>query len=420
MDTELLRDLEDCFRYCGKGCYGNPQDAYKIIEEHGTEIDFDDDEDMEELIGLIETALTYEAEDGISKAEEGVKFLGFLMSKGFDINFKLGKRQSLILKLVEKTKIGPEIFQKVVDLGADVYAGNTYGDTVLSLAIENVRFDDWGEESYPETSQRLPVYIIENFGIAEFEHTNCYGMTPLMCAVLTNKQKVAKLLLERGAAVDATGGEESYGAVKMYGVSPFALACREGNPEMAKMLLEAGADEALCDAEGTPAMFSLLYRSVGEKRLYEEQKAEIVPLLKNPDCADSNGNTLLISALTLDGYSRYGKELDPSCNEEIIYRLLACGADVNARNNDGESALHMAVNYCNEFIRPLLEAGADINAQDNDGETPLMILCQDRNEEEACYLIRQGADVRLKNRKGKSVVDIALKNGLTEVIELMV
>ncbi len=420
MDTELLRDLEDCFRYCGKGCYGNPQDAYKIIEEHGTEIDFDDDEDMEELIDLIERALTYVAEDRISKAEEGIKFLEFLISKGFDINFKLEKKQSLILKLVEKTEIGPEIFQKVVDLGADVYAETVYGDTILSLAIENVRFSDWGEETYPETSQRLPVYIIENFGIAEFDHTNCYGMTPLMCAVLTNKQKVAKLLLERGAAVDATGGEESYGAVKMYGVSPFAIACREGNLEMAKMLLEAGADDTLCDADGTPAMFSILYRSVGEKGVCEKQKAAIVPLLKNPDCTDSNGNTLLISALTLDGYSCLGKEVDPIYNDDIIYNLLARGVDVNVRNNDGESALHMAVIYYDDFVEPLLKAGADIDVQDNDGETPLMILCQYRNEEEACYLLRQGANFQLKDRKGKSVVDIALKNGLTQVLEFMV
>lgn len=420
MDAELLRELEDCFGYCGGGRYGNPQDACKIIEENKTGIDFDDDGDMEELAGLIERALFYEDGDGNRREEEGVDFLRFLIAQGFDINFRLEKGQSLLLGLTEKTEIAPRLFRKIVDLGADVYAENSYGDTVLSLAIGNIRFKDQGEESYPETSQRLPLYIIDAFGMEEFDHTDRHGMTPLMCAVLTNKQRVAKRLLERGAAVDATGGEESYDAARMYGVSPFALACREGNLEMAKMLLDAGADETLCDTEGTPAMFSLLYSPVCRRRVCEECKADIVPLLKNPDCTDSDGNTLLLGALTLEEYSSSGKELNPDRNGEIIQKLLARGVDVNARNNDGESALHMAANYCNEFIRPLLEAGADINAQDDDGETPLMILCQDRNEEEACYLIRQGADVRLKNRKGKSVVDIALKNGLTEVIELMV
>lgn len=420
MDAKLLQDLEDCFGYCGGGCYGNPQEACKIIKENKTGIDFDDDEDMEELAGLIERALFYEDGDGNQREEEGVDFLRFLIEQGFDINFRLEKGQSLLLRLTEKTEIAPELFQKIVDLGADVYAENTYGDTVLSLAIENIRFKDQGEESYPKTSQRLPLYIIEAFGIEAFDHTNSHGMTPLMCAVLTNKQRVAKLLLERGAAVDATGGEESYDAARMYGVSPFALACREGNLEMAKMLLDAGADEALCDAEGTPAMFSLLYRPACRRRVCEECKADIVPLLKNPDCTDSDGNTLLIGALTLEEYSSSGKELNPDRNEEIIHRLLARGVDVNARNNDGESALYMAVNYCGEFMELLLEAGADVNIQDSDGETALMIACQDYNEEAACCLIEHGADIRLKNRRGKTAVDIAIKNGLTQVLELMV
>ncbi len=413
MNRELLQELEDCFRYCGSGYYGNPQDAYKLIEEHGTEIDFDDDDDMEGLIELIEMALTYKAEDRISKAEEGVKFLEFLMSKGFDINFKLERRECLILALAEG-EIKPEIFQKVVDLGADVYSETTSGSNVLTRSAG--------------INERLPLYLVENFDLSRLDHPDGYGITPLMYAVMEDKPNLVDALLKHGSDVNATGGQFTGGCsywMKMYGVSPLALALRDANVEIVKKLLDAGADETICDAEGTPALFSLIYQSfdysdatVEQRKEIDDRKAQIVALLKNLDFADSDGNTLLMKSMVFYDYSR-DKKTSPFNNKALMSMLIERGVNVNAVNNEGKRALHFAAESWSNIIKELLSAGADINAQDNEGNTALIIECMHNSEKEARLLIRKGADINIKNKEGKSAVDIAVENGLTDVLELM-
>lgn len=413
MNRELLQELEDCFRYCGSGYYGNPQDAYKLIEEHGTEIDFDDDDDMEGLIELIEMALTYKAEDRISKAEEGVKFLEFLMSKGFDINFKLERRECLILALAEG-EIKPEIFQKVVDLGADVYSETTSGSNVLTRSTG--------------INERLPLYLVENFDLSRLDHPDGYGITPLMYAVMEDKPNLVDALLKHGSDVNATGGQFTGGCsywMKMYGVSPLALALRDANVEIVKKLLDAGADETICDAEGTPALFSLIYQSfdysdatVEQRKEIDDRKAQIVALLKNLDFADSDGNTLLMKSMVFYDYSR-DKKTSPFNNKALMSMLIERGVNVNAVNNEGKRALHFAAESWSNIIKELLSAGADINAQDNEGNTALIIECMHNSEKEARLLIRKGADINIKNKEGKSAVDIAVENGLTDVLELM-
>lgn len=47
---------------------------------------------------------------------------------------------------------------------------------------------------------------------------------------------------------------------------------------------------------------------------------------------------------------------------ERVRELLAAGADVNARDEDGATPLHYAGGECaTEIVRLLLEAGADVN-----------------------------------------------------------
>ena len=79
------------------------------------------------------------------------------------------------------------------------------------------------------------------------------------------------------------------------------------------------------------------------------------------------------------------KEEREGVNQEIFFqsvksgdiaevnRLIGEGADVNAQNNDGWTALMLASDLENpEIAKLLIEEGADVNAQDNEVWTALL------------------------------------------------
>ena len=60
----------------------------------------------------------------------------------------------------------------------------------------------------------------------------------------------------------------------------------------------------------------------------------------------------------------------------------------------------------------LIEAGADVDAQDAKDRTPLFLACQGGYDLNAEYLILLGARTSIRNRKGKTPLDVAAKGCL--------
>ena len=88
---------------------------------------------------------------------------------------------------------------------------------------------------------------------------------------------------------------------------------------------------------------------------------------------------------------------------EMVQALLDCGADVNARNNDGYTPLIYASLSTNiEVFRLLLNHGADPNVRYDDGNTLLHAALRFRMTEMARLLVEHGASVQVKDRRGRT------------------
>jgi len=100
--------------------------------------------------------------------------------------------------------------------------------------------------------------------------------------------------------------------------------------------------------------------------------------------------------------------------------FVAKGADVNAKGNDGQTALRVA-SYSGrkEIVQVLLGNRADVNAKGNDGGTALMVASQQGHKDVVELLLAKGADVNAKGNGGGTALMAASQNGRNEVKELL-
>lgn len=93
-----------------------------------------------------------------------------------------------------------------------------------------------------------------------------------------------------------------------------------------------------------------------------------------------------------------------------VERLIAVGANPNARDDNGWSPLHFATQADSAPVaKLLLVAGAQINAADSNGNTPLFnAVFSYRGNGDAIQLLRLfGADPTLSNNYGVSPAGLA-------------
>lgn len=105
---------------------------------------------------------------------------------------------------------------------------------------------------------------------------------------------------------------------------------------------------------------------------------------------------------------------------DIVRCLLENGANPNAANNVGRSALMLATfGQPHEVVEALLRAGASVNARDNRGNTALMAAADYNNAEAVKALLAGHADASLRNSEGDTALSIASREGHTEIVRLL-
>ncbi len=105
---------------------------------------------------------------------------------------------------------------------------------------------------------------------------------------------------------------------------------------------------------------------------------------------------------------------------DTVRALIEAGADVNATQVDGTTALHWAVyNDDEETARLLVKAGADVNALNQYGMPALSLACTNRNAELATTLLDAGADANFTLPGGETILMTAARTGNVEIVEAL-
>jgi uncharacterized protein len=105
--------------------------------------------------------------------------------------------------------------------------------------------------------------------------------------------------------------------------------------------------------------------------------------------------------------------------EEILDLLLANGADINAKSDEGVTLLHIITDP--DAIASLVGKGADLEARDKRGWTPLMeqVTNQQNGSDVVAALLANGANPNAKGHNGESALSLARTRRDAELVEIL-
>jgi ankyrin repeat protein len=225
----------------------------------------------------------------------------------------------------------------------------------------------------------------------------CPQWTPLMIAAAQGHRDVVSLLLDGGADVKA---RNNYGRTALMYPSVY------GYTEIIRLLLDKGAEVNARPTDGQGA--TALASAAGHGH------AATVDLLlqrgANVNAALDDGMTPLMMA-TQGGHAA------------VVDRLLAAGAKADAVSS-GETALIIAVKEGHaDIVRRLLGAGANPNDEYRSSKgvrASVLIMSVELGWEPIVEaLLANGADVRYRDDRGVTPLDVAQKKGNPRIVELL-
>ena len=93
---------------------------------------------------------------------------------------------------------------------------------------------------------------------------------------------------------------------------------------------------------------------------------------------------------------------------------------MNIQNNGGDTALHLAcIHGLEDVVSKLIAKGAKVDAVDANGSSALILACSKRHSKIALQLI-ETADVNITDKDGNTALQLACLGGLEDVVSKLI
>jgi len=221
------------------------------------------------------------------------------------------------------------------------------------------------------------------------------GTTALHWAVRVRDDETARLLIRAGANVKAAN---------RYGITPLSLAATNGDVAAIDMLIKAGADPNVALPDGETVLMTAARTG---------DAASVKTLLQRGATVDAKEHTLGQTALMWAAAEN---------NADAVKVLIEGGADVNMRSatlnfppfkwgvvgmvstvlpkGSWTPLFYAARENAIAAARALIDAGADVNAADPEGSSALLIAILNAHYDMAAALLEHGADPNQTDQTG--------------------
>ncbi|KAI9149046.1 Ankyrin-1 [Paramyrothecium foliicola] len=456
-------------------------DMVSLLLEHGADMETEGKEEGKERwrplhyaayhghLEVVETLLDRGA-DGFAKDERGNGAQLYAKDSGHSDISELIKRTTPISKktmaisgaqdhngIIYFSTIGDEVnLRRRIEEGSNIHVSDTDGMRPLIAAAKSGVVD--------------AVRLLLDHG-ANIDETDGYGMTALLWASQYNNLKSVEELLSREALVDLADseGQTPLSAASMrghtevvhlllehganpnssvhYGKSPLLFAAAGGHLTVVEALLDKGADIRFISSTGDTAFY--LAKSAGNNRLvrllrghmgrstgndtqthktrrFNKQTTKNILRLPELMQAVRKGRIpemkrLLVTGLDLHGTQELGIPIICAAQNgqnKAVRLLISKGADLNARDEAGSTALHAAARQDHaDTVRLLCDHGSALDYQDKLQRTPLLLAAENGNQESLQALLSCGARLEVKCEKGRTALGYAASGGYLEAVQ---